>query len=186
MSRLEAAAAMIVGECVLARGRAMTLACVTLDGQIWRVECERVESEEHATVSREQLREALSHATAKLAEAAETIAEQAALNQEWVSLGQKVKSGLRAIHEALGGEGHPQNVKDVVDLARQQIQLRRDTADEAARWSEINYQIYKALRALLQKLGAPASAPDAACLALIQDIDEHVQAQFRELSEVRS
>jgi DNA repair ATPase RecN len=188
MSRVESAAAGIVTECMLRGGRAMTLVCRMMDGQIWRVECERVDSEEEANITREQLRDALRVATDRLQEATQTIAEQLEASQahRWVETAEAIKAGLRAIWHALGGEGDPENVKALVALAEKQIQLKRRAQDSSAEMSELNYQIYKALRAFHAKLGAPPSAADAGSLALIRDIDEHVQASFREMSEVRS
>lgn len=188
MSRVESAAAGIVTECMLRGGRAMTLGCQMMDGQIWRVECERVDSAEEANVTREQLRDALRVATDRLEVATQTIAEQLEASQahRWVETAEAIKAGLRAIWQALGGEGDPQNVKALVALAEKQIELKRRAQDSSAEMSELNYQIYKALLALQAKLGAPKSAPDAGSLALIRDIDQHVQASFREMSEVRS
>jgi DNA repair ATPase RecN len=187
MSRVESAAAGIVTECMLRGGRAMTLGCRMMDDQLWRVECERVDTVEDANVTREQLRAALSHATNQLQVATQTIAERLEASQahRWVETLEAIKSGLRAIYEALGGEGQPENVKAVVNRARTLAERAEGHVKRISIEQDASYQVYSALRNLHEKLGGVADASHTS-LDLIREIDEQVQASFREMSEVRS
>lgn len=174
MSRLETALEVIVTELDLAGGRAIHIGCRSSDGRYYRLECARVDSEAEAKITRKSLEKRIKEL------------EKAADPQAWEETYQIVKAGLRQIYQALGGKGDPRAAKEIVELAEKQVELKRRASNSSAQLTELNYQVYKALRVLHEKLGAPASAPDAGCLALIQAIDEHVHARFRQLSEVRS
>lgn len=171
MSRLETALEVIVTELVLAGGRASHIGCRDSDGRYYRVECARVDSEAEAKITRQSLERRIKEL------------EKAADPQGWEETYEIVKAGLRQIYQALGGKGDPKNAKEIVELAEKQVELKRRASNSSAQLTELNYQVYKALRALHEKLGAPTPAAEVGSLALIQEIDEHVQDRFRELSE---